>query len=93
MEEMLTKPNAPAGSKETRFTDRRERRKQRNSLEREDSLSEPKLKLKLNSQKETNKYKDISQIRHDEDKSTIKAKVELDTSRKIVTAKNSQPND
>lgn len=63
MEEMLTKPNIPS-SKDTRFTDRRERRKLRNSLEREDSLSEPKLKLKLNSQKETNKYKDTSQIRH-----------------------------
>jgi hypothetical protein len=60
IEETL-KSHLPA-PREGGFTEKRERRKLRNSLEREDSLSEPKLKLKLNSQKETNLYKDMSQI-------------------------------
>ncbi len=87
MEELLAKPTLPTTSKDTRLA--RGGRRLRNSLEREDSLSEPKLRLKLSSQKEVNKYKDTSQLRQEQDKSSIQVKGELDTSRKVVARKSS----
>ena len=65
LEEMLShsylKEPAPKESKQPE-PERRGRRKLRSSIDREDSLSEPKLRLKLNSNKEISFYTDKSRL-------------------------------